>query len=51
MDPLADFPDSLLGPLPACSDPSVHGRPRLIRNPIPPQLLTQGGLGDLILAL
>ena len=50
-DPLDEFLDGLLGPLLARSEPSVHGRPSLIRNPILTHTLIQGGLRDLSLEI
>ena len=46
-DPLAEFPDGPLVPLPTRSDPGVHGCPHLIRNTSLPDPLTQGGIGDM----
>ena len=49
MDPSSESPDDTLGPLPARSYPGVNVRPGLVIDPILPHLITQGGLGDLVL--
>ena len=51
VDPSAELKDGPLGPLLERSYPDISGRPGIVRYPIPPYLLTKGGIGELGLEL